>query len=139
MITPTEARAVTHDVGIRGTAEPTIRRGLVDSDRYALAVDGAQTMLFDQPEPCPALPGLVLDGVAVDPTGRHHLAVTLRRDDQVVVRVHLGPDDAMIARRGLIIVTALRSRGDLDGTEHSIAILAWLAACWATFHEELTP
>lgn len=149
------AYAAEHDLPVRSTpsrssnsmttpaqvlTEPTARQARpVDPDQYALAVDGAQTMLFDQPAPCPVLPGLVLDGVAVDPAGRHHLALTLRRDDQVVIRVHLGPDEAMIARRGLIIVTALRSHGDLDGPEHSIAILTWLATCWATFHEELTP
>lgn len=74
------------------------------------AVPGAGEMFLDEPQSCPAFPGLTFDGLAVAPDGRrHYLMVTIRPPGKPAVRAHLGPDPDTVAQHGLILVAALRS------------------------------
>lgn len=96
-------------------------------------------MLFDEPQPCPAFPSLTLDGLAVAPDGRRHfLVLTVRPPTKPAFRVHVGPDPELVARRGLILVAALRTHGGrLAEPELGVAILAWLAVCWTEMAHEI--
>lgn len=100
--------------------------------RVHFAVPGAREMLLDGPQPCPAYPGLTLEGLAVAPDGRRHfLVVRVQPPGKPAVRAHLGPDPETIARHGLILAAALRSHGRFLATpEVGAGLLAWLAACW---------
>lgn len=111
----------------------------VPADVTHFAVPGSQEMLLDEPQPCPAYPGLTLDGLAVAPDGQHHfLVVTVRPPTKPTIRLYLGPDPELIARHGLILVAALRTHGGhLAGVELGIGILTWLAACWTEAAAEI--
>lgn len=95
---------------------------------------------LDQPEACPALPQVILTGIAATATSEHHLIVTVPRSDGATVRLYLGPGPNDIARRGVITVAALRSFQPVTD-EAAAALLLWLADAWdATHHaiDELT-
>lgn len=112
---------------------------LIPPERVHFAVPGTRELLLDEPQACPAFPGLTFDGLAIVPDGqRHYLAVTIRPPNKPMLRVHLGPDPETIARHGLILVAALRSHGgDLAAPEVGASILAWLAVCWTEAAAEL--
>ena len=95
----------------------------------------ASEMLFDTPETCPAFDGLVWHGVAATTSGDHHLIISMQHNRHSA-RAYLGPDPEIIARRGLIIIAALRTHDALTLAEEA-SILVWLADCWTTFHTTL--
>lgn len=95
----------------------------------------ASEMLFDTPEPCPTFDGLVWHGVAATDSGDHHMIVSVQHRSRYV-RLYLGPDPAIIARRGLILLAALRTYDALTLAEEA-TVLFWLADCWTTFHTTL--
>lgn len=97
----------------------------------------ATEMLFDQPETCPAMPGLTWDGVAADPAGDHYLIITLRQPTKPDVRAYFGPDPDTIARRALILIAGVRTHPDSPDTTDQAATLTWLATAWTALHEEL--
>lgn len=84
------------------------------------------------PQPCPAHPDLTFDGLAVALDGEEHfLVVTVRPLGKSALQLHLGPNSEMIARRGLVLIAALRTHGGhLADPELGVGILTWLAACW---------
>lgn len=104
-----------------------------------LAVPGSRAMWLDEPQACPVYPGITLDGLAVAPDGqRHYLVLTVRPRSKPPFHLHVGPDQAALARTGLILVAALRTYGgDLTTPEAGVAILAWIAACWTETAAEL--
>ena len=108
-------------------------------NKVHFAVPAAREMLLDEPQTCPAFPGLTFDGLAVAPDGRrHYLVISIRPPRKPTVRMHLGPDPETIARHGLILVAALRTHGDhLAGLEVGAGVLAWLATCWTETAAEL--
>lgn len=118
----------------RPATTPAPRAGVVH-----LAVAGAREMLLDEPQACPTFPGLLLDGLAVGPDGQHYLTLTVHPpNNKPTFRLYVGPDPDTIARRGLILVAALRSHGgDLATPETGIGVLAWLAACWTEAAAEI--
>lgn len=101
----------------------------------------AMIMPLDTPLSCPVLPNLRFRAIASTLDGEHHLVIGMDRPDTPPVVFHLGPDRDTIARRGLILIAGLMSRGDLrkdaDGLIECLAVLDWLAACWIILHEEL--
>lgn len=103
------------------------------------AVPGVREMFLDEPQPCPAFPGLTFDGLAVAPDGRrHYLMVTIRPPAKPAVRAHLGPDPDTVAQHGLILVAALRSHRALPSDPgRDVALLSWLATCWLETAAEL--
>lgn len=103
------------------------------------AVPGVREMFLDEPQPCPAFPGLTFDGLAVAPDGRrHYLMVTIRPPGKPALRAHLGPDPDTVAHHGLILVAALRTHRSLPSDSgRDVALLSWLAACWLETAAEL--
>lgn len=103
------------------------------------AVPGVREMFLDEPQPCPAFPGLTFDGLAVAPDGRrHYLIVTIRPPGKPEIRAHLGPDPDTVAEHGLILVAALRTHRSLPSDSgRDVALLSWLAACWLETAAEL--
>lgn len=104
-----------------------------------LAVSGSREMLLDEPQSCPAYPGMTLDGLAVAPDGvQHFLVVTVRPPTKATFRMYIGPDPQRVARRGLIVVAGLRSHGGLLAEPAlGISVLTWLAACWSEAATEI--
>jgi hypothetical protein len=104
-----------------------------------LAVPGSRVMWLDEPQACPVYPGITLDGLAVAPDGqRHYLVLTVRPRSKPPFHLHIGPDQAALARTGLILVAALRTYGgDLSTAEAGVAVLAWISDCWTETAAEL--
>lgn len=106
--------------------------------RVHFADSEATEMRLERPEPCPAFPGLTLDGLAAAPGSRHYLIVTLTRPDTPAVHAHLGPDPDTLVRNGFLLVAGLTAHGDLGGgLVDGAAILAWLADCWTAMVTEV--
>ncbi|MGD7708109.1 hypothetical protein [Microlunatus sp. Y2014] len=84
---------------------------------------------LDPPEACPALPQVMLTGVAATAAGEHHLIVTVPRRDGGTVRLYLGPGPDDVASRGVLTVAALRNF-QLVTDDAAAALLLWLAAAW---------
>ena len=84
-------------------------------------------------------PGITLDGLAVAPDGqRHYVVLTVRPRSKPPFHLHVGPDQAALARTGPILVAALRTYGgDLATAEAGVAVLAWISACWTETAAEL--
>lgn len=108
------------------------------------AVPGVREMFMDEPQPCPAFPGLTFDGLtfdglAVAPDGRrHYLMVTIRPPGKPALRAHLGPDPDTVAQHGLTLVAALRTHRSLPNDPgRDVALLSWLATCWLETAAEL--
>ena len=150
-VTPAATPAVTPAATPAATqaATPTETDGTGDQLQVVpthLAVPGARELLLDLPHPCPTYPGLTYDGLAVAGSSanpadnQHFIVVTMRPPGKKApIRIHLGPDPAMVARRGLILVAALRTHGGtFDEPEFGAGVLTWLAMCWtettAPFH-----
>jgi hypothetical protein len=89
-------------------------------------------MFLEEPQPCPAFPGLTFDGLAVAPDGRrHYLMVTIRPPGKPEIRAHLGRDPDTVAHHGLILVAALRTHRTLPSDSvRDVTLLSWLATCW---------
>lgn len=104
-----------------------------------LAVSGPRVMWLDEPQSCPVYPGISLAGLAVAPDGqRHYLVLTVRPRSKPPFHLHVGPDQAALARTGLILVAALRTCGDdLTTPEAGVAVLTWIADCWTETAAEL--
>lgn len=103
------------------------------------AVPGVREMVMDEPQSCPAFPGLTFDGLAVAPDGRrHYLIVTIRPPGKPAIRAHLGPDPDTVAQHGLILVAALRTHRILPSDSgRDVGLLSWLATCWLETAAEL--
>lgn len=104
--------------------------------RVFFAEAGAVVLPLDEPAVCAAFPGLLLRGVALA-GGRRFLVVVVERPGLPAVVAHLGPDEGMVARRGLLLVAGLRAHGDL-GLVDGAAVLSWLADCWVAMTEEIS-
>lgn len=116
-------------VGIPASAEVPVAH---------FAVPGVREIFLDDPEPCPAFPGITFDGLAVAPDGRHYLMVTIRPPGKPEIRAHLGPDPDTVAQHGLILVAALRTHRTLPSDSgRDVALLSWLATCWIETAAEL--
>lgn len=108
---------------------------------------GSRELLFDLAHRCPAYPGLTFDGLAVagdsqtPSKNEHHLIATLRPPGtKPPTRFYLGPDPAMVARRGLIIVAALQTHGyPYSEPDFGVGVLFWFAACWTEAIGEIAP
>lgn len=103
------------------------------------AVPGLRVMWLDEAQECPAYPGVTFDGLAVAPDGqRHYLVLTVRPRMKPSFHLHVGPDQAAIARTGLFLVAALQTYGgDLADAGAGVVVLAWLATCWTETAAEL--
>lgn len=115
------------------------RTGAARSLPSHLAVPGSRVMWLDEPQACPVYPGITLEGLAVAPGGqRHYLVLTVRPRSKAPFHLHVGPDQAALARTGLIVVAALWTYGgDLATPEAGVAVLAWMADCWTETAAEL--
>lgn len=90
----------------------------------------AREILDDEPTTCPYLPHLTLDGLAVTPTGQHHLVMTLCD----TARFYVGPDTATVHRRAHILTTALSRRLE---PFHAHLVHQWILAAWEATLDEL--
>lgn len=93
----------------------------------------AEEMLLANHEACPVYPLLVLDGVAVTPSGQHHLVLCLLP----TVRVYLGPDRASVERRVQLLVTGLAVRSLRGRPEVAQAVGEWVMLAWEAMLDEL--
>lgn len=94
----------------------------------------ARELLLKPAVSCPFLPDLSMVGLAVTPTGQHHLILSLADRD----RFYLGPDSATIARRTQILIAAMQQgTRALDGPRASL-VDVWVAAAWEATLDELT-
>lgn len=85
----------------------------------------ARELLLDQPDRCPFLPALTLDGLAVTSGGQHYLVLTLGLD-----RVYVGPDDQTVRRRAQVLSLALHQGvAALDPTRADL-VGWWITAAW---------
>ena len=96
-------------------------------------VPAASEMLFEAAQACPFYGGLTFDGLAIEPApdgDRLHLIVSTGHPAGGV-RAYLGPDAATVARRGLLLVTALaRNPAAPLPTDRAAQVLEWIAWCW---------
>ncbi len=93
----------------------------------------ARELRLEEPERCPFLPALTMDGLAVTPEGQHHLILTLRATD----RMYFGPDERTVTRRTQILTMALqRGEAALD-RYHADLVGEWVATVWEAAIDEL--
>lgn len=84
------------------------------------------------PQPCPFLPALVLEGLAVTPDEQHHLILRLGQD-----RFYVGPTDQDVARRVRLLAQALcQGTAHLD-TAHADLVGWWVTAAWEATLDEI--
>lgn len=116
----------------------TVRPAGTGLVRAFFAEPAAVVLPLDEPAVCAAFPGLLLRGVALA-GGRRFLVVVVERPGLPAVVAHLGPDEGMVARRGLLLVAGLLAHGDLAGDlGDGAAVLSWLADCWVAVTEEIS-
>lgn len=90
----------------------------------------ATELLMPDPMHCPFLPTLTLDGVAVTPSGQHHLILSLHGR----ARMYIGPDDTTVRRRADTMAAALTPH---LGTFHADLIGEWVRWAWDALLDEL--
>jgi len=96
------------------------------------AVPAGREWLLDDPAHCPAFGALTFDGVVADAADQLHLVLRTTS-----TRAHLGPDRDVVARRALILATALH-----DGTarlppNRAAAVVQWVMECWDALQDEI--
>lgn len=92
----------------------------------------ARELLLDQPERCPFYMPLALEGIAVTPTGQHHLVL-----NTPAARFYAGPDTATVARRAQLLGAALRRGRAGLSVDLAAAASAWVELCWESVVDEL--
>lgn len=101
--------------------------------RHHFHVPARELTLDQDPVPCPVLPALTFEGLAVTEQGQHHLILTLGGLD----RFYLGPDDATVSRRTGLLGRALHDGiAGLD-TEHVLLVQDWVQLVWESALDEL--
>lgn len=92
----------------------------------------ARELALDAPQPCPFLPALALEGLAVTPEQQHHLILSLGQD-----RFYIGPTDQAVARRAQLLATALHQGTAHLDRDHADLIGWWVTAAWESSLDEL--
>lgn len=92
----------------------------------------ARELALNPAQPCPFLPALVLEGLAVTPNEQHHLILSMGQD-----RFYFGPTDQAVARRSRLLAAALcQGAAQLD-PDHADLVGWWVMAAWGATLDEL--
>lgn len=102
------------------------------SSETHFAAPGARELLLDEPEACPWYPRLVLTGLAIAPGEEVHIILSTP-----LLRAHLGPDTATVARRAAIVAGALEAGRPHMDPALATATADWILLCWEMAVEQV--